>query len=218
MSKELSWADLMNGDFQAPEPSKRYLKEDIFKNPETLINRFMDGLKTYLEKDVQKEVLTYEAFDGAVEVKGESKDAIFALATGLGSLGALGVRFHTSVLFNIALPHATQNLVLKYFLTFFHPSRHGMGALGAIGGVNECFLINELKTFPKFCDKHQLDTMNITGGTSGFKGLVNVSIPEFSLINEIDDPAYKEYAEESDWEEIYQVIQRSILQHPALKR
>ncbi|MDO4998203.1 MAG: hypothetical protein Q4E16_06150 [Neisseria sp.] len=169
MSKELSWADLMNGDFQAPEQPKYYLQEELFENPEAIITRFMDGLKNYLEKDIQKEICTYQ------------------ISYSSGSFSAL---------FDISLPNTSQNLILKYNLQFF---------------LDGLIAISFLQTIPNFCDNNvKIDPNDMR--------FINVPIEGFVLLTTIDDPAYEQYLQETNWEEIYIVIQQRILQHPALKR
>ncbi|MDO4997011.1 MAG: hypothetical protein Q4E16_00010 [Neisseria sp.] len=104
MSNGLNWADLMSGNVQIQEP-KYYLKEEIKNNPEPFLSRFMDGLKKHLEKDIQKDVLSYRIMRTESENNSQNANAILPYPNAI-------------INFDITLPsnNPEQSPVLRFFL------------------------------------------------------------------------------------------------------
>ncbi|MDO4997612.1 MAG: hypothetical protein Q4E16_03080 [Neisseria sp.] len=220
MSNGLNWADLMSGNFQVKE-QEYYLKEEVLNNPEPLITRFMDGLKSYLEKDIQKEILSYRLTQATNTYSKQSKAVNASISSFVSKTKHIAGK-NVLVGFHIALPTNNQekNLFLQFGLRF-HCDQTDLKHI----------FITSLRTQPILSAiEEETPTLGDISTSIAIEMPTSEQYPNIDYIQleksigllltkDIDDGKnYQKYFQDSNWEAIYQYIQDGILKHPALKR
>ncbi|MDO4998037.1 MAG: hypothetical protein Q4E16_05285 [Neisseria sp.] len=242
MSNGKSWADLISGKVQIKEP-KKYLREEINEDPTNIFTLFMNGLKNYLEKDIQQDVLHYNILK-----EEKTRSSFLSFIPGIKE----AEENDNLINFTITLPNddPKQGTVFIFFIRIAHikaeEDKHSsFGYQGTYNyAIRGIFTIvapakpDEAKKYLMDDDKEKLfellrDQIQMTLPTSethpdiefivkkdihmsgNYLSSVEKMLP--AITKNIEKAGYEKYAQESNWEAIYQYIQETIMKHPALQ-
>ncbi|MDO4997625.1 MAG: hypothetical protein Q4E16_03145 [Neisseria sp.] len=234
MSNGKSWADLISGKVQIKEP-KKYLREEINEDPTNIFTLFMNGLKSHLEKDIQQDVLSYHILaegSPAVASKIIPRDMTDSLINFNITLPNQNPEQSTVLIFFACITYINseqdyfgfmnKNFVLQGIFTRVAPANSNE----AETYLNNMKEMSAEKLFKSLENNHlQMDSptpeahpdIDFIRDTTLHISERDSAPKRVAITKDIEKAGYEKYAQESNWEAIYQYIQETIMKHPALQ-